>query len=81
VVVLHLGGAYGDKEAAIRRFIETVPRLSKSARRRLVIENDETLYTIEDCLRVHAEIGTPVVFDHQHYLLKLRGDLERLELR
>lgn len=69
VVVLHLGGAYGDKDAAMRRFVENFPRLSESARGRLVIENDETLYTVEDCLRVHEEIGTPVVFDHQHYLL------------
>lgn len=70
VVVLHLGGAYGDKEAAIQRFIANFPRLSEAGRRRLVIENDETLYTVQDCLRVHQAIGVPVIFDHQHHLLK-----------
>ncbi len=30
---------------------------SETGRRRLVIENDETLYTVEDCLRVHAATG------------------------
>lgn len=69
VVVLHLGGAYGDKDAAMRRFAENYPRLSESGRRRLVIENDETLYTVEDCLRVHDAIGVPIVFDHQHHNL------------
>jgi UV DNA damage endonuclease len=69
VVVLHLGGAYGDKDAALRRFVETYPRLSEAGRRRLVVENDETLYTVQDCLRVHEATGVPVVFDHQHHLL------------
>ena len=69
VVVLHLGGAYGDRDSAMRRFAESFPRLSEAGRRRLVIENDETIYTVEDCLRVHEAIGVPVVFDHQHHLL------------
>ena len=69
VVVLHLGGAYGDREAALRRFISGHARLSGAGRRRLVIENDETLYTVQDCLRVHEATGVPVVFDHHHHLL------------
>ena len=69
VVIIHLGGAYGDKEAALGRFVENFALLSEGGRRRLVIENDETLYTVEDCLRVHEQTGTPVVFDHQHHLL------------
>jgi UV DNA damage endonuclease len=69
IVILHLGGAYGNKDAAMQRFVENYPRLSESGRRRLVIENDETLYTVQDCLRVHQAIGIPVVFDHQHHLL------------
>jgi UV DNA damage endonuclease len=69
VVILHLGGAYGDREAAMARFIANVSRLSESGRRRLVIENDETLYTVQDCLRVHEATGLRVIFDHQHHLL------------
>jgi UV DNA damage endonuclease len=69
VVVLHLGGAYGDKDAALRRFAETFPRLSEPGRRRLVIENDETSYTVQDCLRAHEATGARLVFDHQHHLL------------
>jgi UV DNA damage endonuclease len=69
VVVLHLGGAYGDKDAAMARFVASWPRLSEGGRRRLVIENDETIYTVEDCLRVHEAVGVPVIFDHQHHNL------------
>ena len=69
VVVLHLGGAYGDKDAALARFAENFPRLSEAGRRRLVIENDETIYTVQDCLRAHEATGVPLIFDHQHHLL------------
>ncbi|HEX6371701.1 MAG TPA: UV DNA damage repair endonuclease UvsE [Longimicrobium sp.] len=69
IVILHLGGAYGNKDAAMQRFVDNYPRLSEAGRRRLVIENDETLYTVQDCLRVHQATGIPVVFDHQHHLL------------
>jgi UV DNA damage endonuclease len=34
-----------------------------------VIENEETIYTVEDCLRVHEAVGVPVIFDHQHHNL------------
>jgi UV DNA damage endonuclease len=69
VVVLHLGGAYGDKDASIKRFAESFARVSEAGRRRLVIENDETVYTVQDCLRLHEMIGVPLIFDHQHHNL------------
>lgn len=78
VVVLHVGGVYGDKAAAMERFVANFPRLSEPARRRLVIENDETAYTVRDCLWVHERIGTPIVFDHQHHRLN-PGDLDAAE--
>lgn len=69
VVVLHLGGAYGDKDAALRRYVDSFSRLSESGRRRLVLENDETVYTVEDVYRAHEATGVPLIFDHQHHLL------------
>lgn len=73
VVVLHIGGAYGDKPAALERFVRNAERLSEPARRRLVIENDETLFTIQDCLWVHERTGMPIIFDHQHHRLNAGG--------
>jgi UV DNA damage endonuclease len=69
VVVLHVGGVYGDREASLRRFATNFGRLPEPARRRLVVENDEFSFTVEDCLRLHADLGIPVVFDHQHHRL------------
>lgn len=66
-IVIHLGGTYGDKPAALSRFVETVNTLNDSLRRRLVIENDERSYTPADALWVSERAGLPVVFDNLHY--------------
>lgn len=66
-IVIHLGGIYGDKPAALARFVETVTALGDSLRRRLVIENDEHSYTPTDALWVSARTALPVVFDNLHY--------------
>ncbi|HEX6940969.1 MAG TPA: UV DNA damage repair endonuclease UvsE [Longimicrobiales bacterium] len=73
VVVLHVGGAYGDRRAALERFASSFERLSEPARRRLAVENDETSFTIRDCLWIHERLGTPIVFDHQHHRLNPGG--------
>ncbi len=66
-IVIHLGGAYGDRDAARARFVDTVNRLDESSRRRLVIENDERLWTPADALWVSERTALPVVFDSLHY--------------
>ncbi len=78
-IVVHLGGIYGDKAAAIERFCETVDRLAPDLRRRLVIENDERSYTPADALVVSQRTGLPVVFDNLHYAANPGpGDLDDL---
>lgn len=69
VVVLHIGGVYGDRTSALERFVRNFERLTEPARRRLAVENDEHAYTVEDCLWVHTRTGAPVVFDHHHHRL------------
>lgn len=73
VVVLHVGGVYGDRQGALDRFASNFERLSEPARRRLVIENDEFSFAVEDCLWVHERVGVPVVIDHQHHRLNPGG--------
>jgi UV DNA damage endonuclease len=73
VVVLHVGGVYGDKQAALERFALNFERLSATAKTRLVVENDESSYTVQDCLWLHDRVGVPVVFDHQHQRLNPRA--------
>ena len=68
-VVLHVGGAYGDKKTALRRFVARCRELDAGVRRRLVAENDDRLFTAEDALAASAACGIPMVFDVLHHRL------------
>jgi len=67
---IHIGGAYGDKESAMKRFCENFKRLPKSVRSRLTVENDDkaTMYSVKDLYYgVYQHIGIPIVFDYHHH--------------
>jgi UV DNA damage endonuclease len=68
VVVIHLGGVYGDKESAMERFVTRYERLPAVARQRLVLENDDTSYSVGDLHRIHQQTGLRLVFDYLHFL-------------
>jgi len=66
---IHLGGAYGDKESAIRRFNLNFKKLSKGLQSRLTLENDdrESLYSVADLYKAHEATGIAIVFDGHHW--------------
>ncbi|MDY0288236.1 MAG: UV DNA damage repair endonuclease UvsE [Sphaerochaeta sp.] len=68
-IILHIGGGYGDKEAASRRFITVYRSLPHEVRQRLVIENDDKLYTIGEVLAIAEKAGCPAVFDNLHHAI------------
>jgi UV DNA damage endonuclease len=65
-IVLHIGGAYGNKKESSKRFITHFKYLDEPIKQRLVIENDDTSYTVADALEIGSKIGVPVVFDTLH---------------
>jgi UV DNA damage endonuclease len=67
VLVVHVGGAYGDRASGRERWIRTWPRLSEPVRRRLVLENDDIRYSSADVLAIHEQTGVKGVFDYQHH--------------
>ncbi len=67
VMVIHVGGAYGDRESGWRRWAQTWKRLGEPVRRRLVLENDDIRYSAADVLKVHEATGVKCVFDYQHH--------------
>ncbi len=77
-MVIHVGGAYGDRESGCVRWIETWKRLSEPVRRRLVLENDDIRYSAADVLKIHEETGVPLVFDYQHFWCMNPEKLEML---
>ncbi len=66
-IILHVGGAYGDKSAAMDRFCRNWAQLSSSIRSRIVLENDERIYNIDDVLKIAGRLGIPAVFDTLHH--------------
>jgi UV DNA damage endonuclease len=78
---IHLGGAYGDKESSMERFCENFGRLSESAQKRLVVENDDkaSMFSVADLHRgIHKRIGIPITFDYHHHRF-CTGDLSEEE--
>jgi UV DNA damage endonuclease len=73
-VQVHVGGVYGDKPAGIDRFVKQYDLLAPAIRDRLVIENDERLYTLSDCLTIHEQTGIPVIADAFHHSLLNNGE-------
>lgn len=65
-IILHIGGVYGDKDAAIARFIANYNKLDLNIKKRLVIENDDKSYNINDILKISEIINIPVVYDNLH---------------
>ncbi len=68
VVVLHVGGVYNDREGSIERFIRRYEQLPEAVRRRLVLENDDTRFSVGDVLRIHAATGVRLIYDYQHHM-------------
>ena len=86
-VELHAGGAYGDREAAIRRFVGRALELDDRIFRMLRLENEEhagKIGTVGELERINRETGVPLLFDVAHYRLNpreagepIRGIVER----
>lgn len=50
VMIIHMGGVYGDKEATLARFVERWKLVPADIQARIVLENDEICYSVSDLL-------------------------------
>jgi UV DNA damage endonuclease len=66
--VLHVGGGYGDKETALEQFIHNWAFISANLQRMIILENDDTTFTLPDTLYLCEKLGIPLVFDYHHHL-------------
>jgi UV DNA damage endonuclease len=65
-IVLHVGGKYGDSASALTRFANVYRDLPSSVTRRLILENDGSIFTISEVLELCQRIGVPTVYDNLH---------------
>ena len=82
---IHIGGAYGDKPAAMEWFCKNFELLPESVRSRLTVENDDkaSMYSVKELYNgVYKHIGVPIVFDYHHHRFcdGGLGEQEALEL-
>lgn len=66
-VQIHVGGSYGNKIEAIKRFIERYHALPMNIKKRLVIENDDRLFDIRDCMLISKKTKVPIILDIFHH--------------
>ena len=74
---IHVGGAYGDKKSTLARFVQNFSLLNDDAKKRLVIENDDSPneYSVKDLFDgIFQNIGIPITFDYFHHKFNT-GDL------
>ena len=76
-IQIHVGGVYGNKEKSMKRLIERFEKLDEIIKRRLVIENDDRNYSLEDYLQINVETGIPVLFDVYHREFNNSGETIR----
>ena len=67
VMVIHGGGLYNNKEKTKQRWCEVYQNLPYLIKRRLVLENCEHSFNIQDCLDISKITGIPIVFDTHHF--------------
>ncbi len=66
-LTIHGGGAQDGKAASLDRLAAGLARLTPRARRRVVLENDDRVYTVEDLLPVCERLEIPLVYDVHHH--------------
>lgn len=66
--ILHIGSGQGGREKAMERFIENFKTLPPQVCHRLILENDDKLFTAKEVLSICEEVKIPMVLDIHHHL-------------
>ncbi len=76
-LVMHVGGAYSDKMNSIRMFIDNYNDLPAHLKKRIILENDDKIYTTKDVLGICEYLGIPMVLDvHHHHCNNNNDDIK-----
>lgn len=65
-LILHIGGGYDNKKISAKRFMDNYEPLDENIKNRLVIENDDKIYNIEEVIEIGTKLSIPVIFDNLH---------------
>ncbi|WP_339173232.1 UV DNA damage repair endonuclease UvsE [Solibacillus sp. FSL R5-0691] len=66
--VLHVGGNYKETENSLEQFIENWMDVPRAIQKMIILENDDTSFTVDDTLYLCEKLEIPLVFDYHHHL-------------
>ncbi|EKN70112.1 putative UV damage endonuclease [Neobacillus bataviensis LMG 21833] len=66
--VMHVGGNYKETETSLERFVDNWMVVPRSIQKMIMLENDDTSFTLEDTLYLCEKLDIPLVFDYHHHL-------------
>lgn len=73
-MVIHVGSSQGGKEESINRFIENLKLFPLDISEKLILENDDKVFTAKDVLKLCEIINKPMVLDVHHHRCKNSGE-------
>lgn len=66
-IVIHGGSSKPDRQTALARLASNWAYLPAQVRARLVLENDDKIFSVDDLLPIATDFGVPLVFDWLHH--------------
>lgn len=77
VIIIHGGGVYGNKKNALERLESNLLLLPENTRNRIVLENCEMSYCVDDLLPISEKLQIPIIMDFHHdAIYKSKEDIE-----
>ena len=73
-MVIHIGSSQGGKEESIKRFIRNFNNFPRRIQERLILENDDKVFTAKDVLQICKNLKVPMVLDIHHHNCKNEGE-------
>ncbi|GAA0714652.1 UV DNA damage repair endonuclease UvsE [Paraclostridium ghonii] len=69
-MIIHIGSSQGGKEESKKRFIDNLKYFPSKVLNKLILENDDKVFTAQDVLDICKETKLPMVLDVHHHICK-----------
>lgn len=73
-MIIHIGSSQGGKEESKKRFIDNLKYFPSEVVNKLILENDDKVFTAQDVLDICKETKLPMVLDVHHHICKNNED-------
>ena len=73
-MVLHIGSGAGGKEAALQRFGDNFKSYPPEITTRIILENDDKIFTARETLQLCKRLNVPMVLDVHHHICNNEGE-------